>query len=168
LQLVLPIGGYVCRRFPIPWRPFCVQWADFDGDGALDLALANNNPSGHHYLWRNLLPSDRARRSLQVLVLDERGRYTKAGSEVRIYSPGTRKILGTRLVDTGSGYCSQNVMPVHFGLPTEGNVDVEVTTMTRDGRKIARVANVDANKLVRRTLVLNIEADGSTKTLRGS
>jgi hypothetical protein len=145
-----------------------VQWADFDGDGALDLALANNNPSGHHYLWRNLLPPDRARRSLQVFVLDGRGRYTKAGSEVRIFAPGTRKILGTRILDTGSGYCSQNVMPVHFGLPTEGNVDVEVTTMSRNGRKIATIANVDANKLVRRTLVLNIEADGSARTLPDS
>jgi hypothetical protein len=157
----------------IPWEilrdgaTHGVQWADFDGDGALDLALANNNPSGHHYLWRNLLPSDRARRSLQVLVLDERGRYTKAGSEARIYAPGTHKILGTRLVDTGSGYCSQNVMPVHFGLPTDGNVDVEVTTMSRDGRKITRVANVDANKLVRRTLVLNIKANGAAKDRRG-
>lgn len=118
-----------------------MQWADFDDDGALDLALANN-PSGHHYLWRNLLLSDRARRSLQVLVLDERGRYTKAGSEVRVYA--------------------------HFDLPTKENVDVEVTTMTRDGRKIARVARVDANKLVRRTLVLNIEVNGSAKTLHGS
>jgi hypothetical protein len=101
-------------------------------------------------------------------VLDERGQYTKAGSDVRMYAPGTRKILGTRIVDTGSGFCSQNAMPVHFGLPTEGNVDVEVTTMTRDGRKIAKVANVEANKLVWRTLVLNIEANGSAKTLRGS
>jgi hypothetical protein len=40
--------------------------------------------------------------------------------------------------------------------------------MSRNGRKIARVANVDANKLVRRTLVLNIEADGSARTLPDS
>lgn len=150
----------------IPWEMLKngathgIQWADFDGDGALDLAMANNNPNGHHYLWRNLLPPERARRSLLVMVLDENGRYTKAGSEVRIYVPGTRQVLGTRLVDTGSGYCSQNVMPVHFGLPQEGPVDVEVTAMTKAGRKITRVANVDPNKLARRILVVKVAAGG--------
>lgn len=138
-----------------------IQWADFDGDGALDLALADNNPNGAHYLYRNLLPPERARRSLQVLVLDERGRYTRAGAEVRIYAPGTRRVLGTRLVDTGGGYCSQNALPVHFGLPQAGRVDVEVTTLTRAGRKITRAARVDPQKLVRRTLVLKINARGS-------
>jgi hypothetical protein len=133
-----------------------IQWADFDGDGALDIAMANNNPEGHHYLWRNLLPPERARRSVQVLVLDDRGRYTKAGSEVRLYAPGTRNLLGTRLVDTGSGYCSQNVMPVHFGIGSDGPVDVEITSMTKNGRKLTRVANVDANSLPRRTLTVRV------------
>ena len=138
-----------------------IQWADFDGDGALDFAMANNNPNGHHYLWRNLLPPERARRSLQVMVLDGGGRYTRAGSEVRIYAPGTRQVLGCRLVDTGSGYCSQNVMPVHFGLPGEGPVDVEVTTMTRSGRKIARVPGVDPNRLPRRVLTVKVSENGA-------
>ena len=95
-----------------------------------------------------------ARRSLQVLVLDNNGHYTRAGSEVRIYKPGTRQVWGGRIVDSGSGYCSQNAMPVHFGLPKAGRVDVEVTTFASDGRKITRVANVDAAKLARRTLVV--------------
>ena len=61
-----------------------MQWVDFNGDGALDLALANNNPSGGHYLFRNLLPADRARRSIQVQVVDKNGHHTRAGSEVRV------------------------------------------------------------------------------------
>jgi len=69
----------------------------FDGDGALDLAMANNNPEGHLSLYRNLLPPARARRSVQVLVLDDKGHYTRAGSEVRIYAPGTRKVLSKNL-----------------------------------------------------------------------
>jgi hypothetical protein len=133
-----------------------VQWADFDGDGALDLALANNNPGGGHYLFRNTLPPALARRSIQVLVTDERGHHTRAGSEVRVYSAGTRKVLGGRLVDTGGGYCSQSVMPVHVGLPAEGKVDVEVTAMTKNGRKVTRVANVDPNKLPGRVLVVKV------------
>ncbi len=137
-----------------------VQWADFDGDGAVDLALANNNPGSANHLYRNVLPAAAARRSLQVLVLDQNGRYTRAGSEVRIYKPGTRQVWGTRLVDTGSGYCSQNVMPVHFGLPRAGPVDVEVTAMTAAGRKVTRVRDVDPNKLARRTLVVRVDAGG--------
>ena len=133
-----------------------IQWADFDGDGALDLAITNNNPGGTHYLYRNVLPPERARRSIQVMVLDHQGHATKAGSEVRIYAPGTRTVWGGRIVDSGSGYCSQNVLPVHFGLPKEGRVDVEVTALTKAGRKITRVANVDPNKLPRRVLVVKL------------
>jgi len=139
-----------------------VQWVDFDGDGALDLALANNNPGGGHYLFRNMLPPARARRSIQVAVVDENGRHTRAGSEVRIYAPGTRKVLGSRLVDTGGGYCSQNIVPVHVGLPADGKVDVEVTAMTKAGRKVTRVANVDPNKLPKRVLVVKASASGTS------
>lgn len=119
-----------------------VQWADFDGDGDLDLALANNDPAGTHFLFRNQLAPDRATRALHVMVVDEAGRATRPGAEVRAYKAGTRQLLGTRLVDTGSGYCSQNVMPVHFG-GVEGPVDLEVTSMSRAGRRVTRVASVD-------------------------
>jgi penicillin G amidase len=131
-----------------------IQWADFDGDGALDLAIANNNPGGTHSLYRNVMPAAQARRSIQVLVVDPNGHATRAGSEVRIFQPGTRKVWGGRIVDSGSGYCSQSVIPVHFGLAKESHVDVEVTTMSKTGRRITRVAGVDPNKLPRRVLVV--------------
>ncbi|HUA87076.1 MAG TPA: CRTAC1 family protein [Bryobacteraceae bacterium] len=133
-----------------------IQWADFDGDGALDLAIANNNPGGTHYLYRNVLPRELARRSIQVMVVDSDGHATKAGSEVRIYRPGTRVVWGGRIVDTGSGYCSQSVIPAHFGLPEESRVDVEVTSLTASGRRVTRVANVDPNRLPRRVLVVKV------------
>jgi hypothetical protein len=133
-----------------------IQWADYDGDGSLDLAMCNNNPNGHHYLWRNRLPPERARCSLQVSVLDMQGKATKAGAEVRVYAAGTRTLLGTRMVDTGSGYCSQNIMPVHFGLPDNRLVDVEVTSMTKSGRKINRVAGVDRDTLSRHVLMVRV------------
>jgi hypothetical protein len=133
-----------------------VQWVDFDADGALDLALANNNPSGGHYLFRNVLAPERSRRSIQVLVVDKNGHYTRAGSEVRVLAAGKRTVLGGRLVDTGGGYCSQSAVPVHFGLPSDGKVDVEVTAMTKSGRRVTHVANVDPNKLPRRVLVVKV------------
>ena len=133
-----------------------VQWADFDADGDLDLALANNNAGGSHQLYRNLLPLADARRSVQVTVLDSVGTHSLPGAEVRVYAAGTRRLLGTRLVDTGGGYCSQNVMPVHVGLPLGvGRVDVEVTVLGYDGRQVTRAENVDPNGLPRRVLIVH-------------
>jgi hypothetical protein len=145
----------------IPWEMLRngathgIQWVDFDGNGALDLATCNNNPEGHHYLWRNLLPPERAKRSLQVMVLDKNGHATKPGAEVRIFEAGTRTILGTRIIDTGGGYCSQNIMPVHFGLPKEGPVDVEVTSLTGSGRQKTVVTGVSSEHLPSR--ILNVK-----------
>lgn len=99
------------------------QWADVDGNGAIDLALAGQGP---HAVLANLLPDSVARRSLKVRVLDRRGRATRAGAEVRVYAAGTRRLLALRLVDAGSGYDAQSDVPVHVGLPTAGAVDVEV------------------------------------------
>ncbi|MBI2616073.1 MAG: CRTAC1 family protein [Gemmatimonadetes bacterium] len=121
-----------------------VVWADFDADGDLDLALANNHRDGAHHLYRNTLPPDRARRSLQVRVVDDRGRWMHPGAEVRLYDAATGGRIGTGLVDSGGGYCSQGATPVHFGLP-EGTsrVRVEVTAF-RGGKRVTTVVdNVD-------------------------
>ena len=120
-----------------------VQWVDFDDDGALDLALANNDPAGGHYLFRNLLPAARARQSLAVNVVDGKGRHTKPGAEVRVYAGGTRRLISSGLVDTGGGYCSQNVMPVHVATGTAARVDLEVTSMGKDGRRVTKIEKVD-------------------------
>ena len=119
-----------------------IQWADFDQDGDLDFALANNNPKGTHALYRNQLPASDAAQSIEILVLDGRGRATRAGAEVRIYTAGTRTVLGMGVVDSGGGYCSQNVMPVHVGLGRADAVDVEVTTIAGGQRKVTRRAGI--------------------------
>lgn len=120
-----------------------VQWADADGDGDLDLALAGAElEAGSHALLRNELPEDR-RRSLQVLVVDGEGHATRAGAEVRLYDTATGRLLGTRLVDTGAGYDSQSVLPVHFGLPHPGPVDVVVTFPAGGTPITTRLEDVD-------------------------
>jgi hypothetical protein len=140
-----------------------VQWADVDRDGALDLALANNNPAGANSVLRNLLPADQARRSLQVLVVDTRGHATRAGSEVRVYVAGTRTIVGARLVDSGSGYVSQSVVPVHVGLGKVARVDVEVTSFTTAGRRVTRAANVDPQRVKGRVLVIKVPSGAEVR-----
>jgi penicillin amidase len=121
-----------------------VVWVDYDKDGALDLSIADHEGEGQLSLYHNTSPPEQAHRSLEVMVVDGKGHFTRAGAEVRLYQAGTRNVLGGRLVDSGSGYNSQSVLPVHFGLGQEtGPVDVEVTWMSPTGRKIVRAANVN-------------------------
>jgi hypothetical protein len=134
------------------------HWVDCDLDGDLDLALTG---VGMHYIFQNLLPEEKARRSLQVMVLDARGRYTRSGAEVRLYEAGTKNLLGMNILDTGSGYNSQNAMPVHFGLPNEGPVDVEITSLTSEGRKTAVVSSVNPQEYAGRWLVVKVDGQGN-------
>ncbi len=104
-----------------------VQWADVDGDGDLDLALTGSRTDGMHLVMRNMLPAASASRGLHVRVVDGKGRATRAGAEVRAYAAGTTRVIGSRLVDSGSGYDAQSDMPVHFGVPPGvSRVDVQV------------------------------------------
>ncbi|MEJ2187347.1 MAG: CRTAC1 family protein [Gemmatimonadota bacterium] len=129
------------------------QWADYDHDGALDLALAGAEPdSGTHALLHNDLPAGRARQFIDVRVLDAHG-HDLPGAEVRLYDQAG-DLLGTRLVDTGSGYNSQNVLPVHFGLPapsaagSDGPYDIEVTYPAAGHRRDGTVRGVAAGSTV--------------------
>ncbi|HEX6165055.1 MAG TPA: CRTAC1 family protein [Vicinamibacterales bacterium] len=130
-----------------------VQFVDFDQDGRLDLALTNNDPQGGgHPLWRN---TSRMRgRSIAVEVTDPNARRSRAGSEVRAYRAGTRQLLASALVDSGSGYCSQNEMPVHLGIGDDwkGNVDIEVITLLANARHASIVRNVNPDDYRGRSL----------------
>jgi len=130
-----------------------VQFADFDRDGRLDLALTNNDPGGGgHPLWRNT--SVVRGRAIAIEVTDPNARRTRAGSEVRAYRAGTRELLSAGLVDSGSGYCSQNDMPVHLGIPAlwAGRVDIEITTVVAGSRHVSIVRSVDPNAYLGRSL----------------
>jgi hypothetical protein len=104
-----------------------VQWADVDGDGDLDLALTGARADGMHLVMRNMLPAGDAARGLHVRVVDGKGRAIRAGAEVRAYAAGGSRVIGSRIVDSGSGYDAQNDMPVHFGVPAGvSRVDIQV------------------------------------------
>ena len=131
------------------------QMADYDNDGDLDISLAANDPAASHPLYRN--DSDLAGRpSIKVQVLGSNGNYVMQGSEVRVYRAGTSKLLGTRLVDTGSGYNAQNAMPVHIATLDSSQVDIRVTTMSTAGRVDHHFMDIDVASLDNRPFIVRI------------
>jgi len=131
-----------------------VQFVDYDNDGALDLSLTDGYGSfGGHFVFHNDLPAPAKARSLSVMVLDAKGHHTRAGAEVRLLDQGGR-VLATRPVVTGGGYDVQAAAPVHFGLKSMAPVRVEVTFMTKGGRKKQTVNNVNPADYYGKSLVI--------------
>ena len=133
-----------------------VQWVDFDADGDVDLSLTGATDSGMHHLLSNQVPQTLEARSILVQVTDGNGFRTRAGAEVRVYEAGTRTLLGTRLLDTGSGYNTQSSLPVHFGLPRKGLVDIEVIFPGGGSRSVTAVKNVDPRDYTGRPVTVTL------------
>ncbi len=128
---------------------------DIDRDGDVDLALTGSAREGMPLVWRNQLAGAVARRSLAIAVVDTIGRATRAGAEVRVYAAGTKRLLGMRLIDTGSGYNSQSELPVHVGVPAGvASVDVEVIVPLNGRRETKLTRGVNPAAYAGRTLVV--------------
>ncbi|MDQ3544186.1 MAG: CRTAC1 family protein [Actinomycetota bacterium] len=131
-----------------------VQFVDYDNDGAIDLTLTDGyGPVGGHFVFRNALPDESKKRSLSVLVLDSKGHHTRFGAEVRLFDKSGR-IIASRQVVTGGGYNSQRAAPVHFGLARIEPVRVEVTFMSKGGRKKQTVNDVNPASFYGKSLVI--------------
>jgi hypothetical protein len=144
-----------------------VQWADIDHDGDVDLALTGATPQGMHSLLANQLSGDRVWRSLQVAILDrDNGATQVAGAEVRVFDATTDHLIATGMMDTGSGYNSQNRAPLHLGIGAAGQIDVEVT-MPRGGRRVQVRERLDvSNDLAGSLMLLSIDSTGRLVSLR--
>jgi len=133
------------------------EWADVDDDGDVDLALTGSQAKGMHLLLENMLPSAAASRSVSVRVAGPGGRYTRAGAEVRLFAADTSRLLGMRLVDSGSGYDAQNDLPVHLGLPTLTPVYVEVAYPRGGTRVTVKSSTFDPRRRRDRTFTVPVE-----------
>lgn len=133
-----------------------VAWADFDSDGDLDLALANNDPDGMHPLYMNTMDPARSIQSLQVGVVDRQGRWNRAGTSVTLLREADGYV-STRLLDTGGGYASQSVRPVHFGLPPgPAPVSLTIRWFEQGEARSSTVSGIDPAVFQSRWLMLQL------------
>lgn len=95
-------------------------YADYDGDGDLDVLLtANHGPA-------RLLRNDAAppgRRWLRLELEGTRSNRSGIGAVVRLLSAGGRQWT---MVRSGSSYCSQSEFAVTFGLGSDADAAVEI------------------------------------------
>jgi tetratricopeptide (TPR) repeat protein len=91
-------------------------YADYDGDGDLDLLLTANQ--GRAYLLRNDTP--RAGHFVRIVTQGTRSNRDGIGARLRLY---TERHRFTNMVRTGSSYLSQSQLPVTFGLPPGERID---------------------------------------------
>ena len=132
------------------------QWSDFDADGDADLALAGTAAGMTHPLLRNLQPRDASARALHVHVLDANDRAIP-GAEVRVYRAGTRTLVATRLVDTGSGYNAQSVQPLHIGVGGATTIDIELILPALGNRRTTRLPAVAVGAAAPANVVLRAQ-----------
>jgi len=98
-----------------------VAVADLNGDGKLDLVINNNNSTPTLYL--NIL--SRSGNSVVIALQGTRSNRDAIGARVRVKIGGKTMM---RQVEAGSGYASEMMLPVHFGLGTANKIEsVEIT-----------------------------------------
>ena len=106
-----------------------VAIADFDGDGRLDIVINNNGETPTLYL-NNLRKSGNAVELRLVGAgggdnVHVRSSRDAIGAVVRLTAGGKTM---TRQVEAGSGYASESMRPLHFGLGGADHVDaIEIT-----------------------------------------
>ncbi len=104
-----------------------VAVADFNRDGRLDLVMNNNNETPVLYL-NNVRKSGN---SLELKLVGESDSNLRAGALPKSNRDAIGAIVRltvggktmTRQVEAGSGYASQMMLPVHFGLGAAERVD---------------------------------------------
>jgi hypothetical protein len=94
-----------------------VAVADFDGDGKLDLVINNNNMLPTVYLNQVKKSGNSVEMKLEGRMPSNRDAI---GAQVRVTIAG-KTIM--RQVEAGSGFASEVMLPVHFGLGKANSIE---------------------------------------------
>jgi hypothetical protein len=116
-------------------------YGDFDNDGDLDLLITSNNGPAR------LLRNDNANQNdlLRIRTVGTKSNRDGIGAKLTLK---TSKGKSFSMVKTGSSYCSQNELPIVFGLgaPEEGKV-VSVEIVWPSGQRDT-IADVKPNQSI--------------------
>ncbi len=124
-------------------------FGDIDGDGAPDI-VACGGVEGRKSVtvYRNdLAPQN----WLNVRVLGRAGNFAAAGSKIRLYAPGTSRLIGSDQIvnagrQTAHTYYTFGATERHFGLGSITKVEVEVEYYPSRTKVIRR--NVTSNHTI--------------------
>jgi enediyne biosynthesis protein E4 len=125
-------------------------FADMDNDGDLDLLIASKQ--GPNTFFVNETTS--AGSWLEVSLTAPNGEKGAIGAEVALYQGGhlgePEALLGYRVVQSATGYCSQDPSRLHFGVAPTGTYDIRVTfkegtVVTRTGLAPRQVVEIRGN-----------------------
>jgi hypothetical protein len=130
------IGGVLAG----PMVARAAAYADYDGDGDLDVLVTEN--AGPAHLWRNDL--DGARRFLRVEVEGRASNRDGIGARLELVAGGRRQV---RRVRTGGGFLAAFEKPVTFGLG--GAVRVDSLIVRWPSGRLDRLVGVEAGRTLR-------------------
>lgn len=123
-----------------------LAWADYDGDGDLDVAAANEHSSAQNYLYVNTI-DDGA--SISLGLVGHRhdlgsgfSNRDGIGAKVYAYEAGFMDdpdhLLGMREISAHGGFTCQNSMEAFFGVPSAATVDVTIVWPGSDGFRVTQ------------------------------
>jgi hypothetical protein len=115
-------------------------YADYDGDGDLDLAISVNG--GAARLFRNTTPPEK--NVLRIRTLGVQSNRDGVGARVDVTITGERPRW--QIVKTGSSYASQSELPLTFGLGTRARV--ESIKVTWPSGRVDTTGPVQANQFI--------------------
>jgi FG-GAP-like repeat len=127
--------------------PLQVSFADFNRDGRTDMVVFGSpvNPIDYSR-WIGLNTSPPGGGSITVTVLDANGRRTQHGRIIRATKVGTTTPVLSGVVNSGSGYLTNNEYPVVIGTPDAGTYVVEVLLPSEsDPTKMVSVSAIVAS-----------------------